>query len=90
MSNIPSSVEFSQSGNSLFENLYVYETLYVSNVVFDGDVNLDVLNVNKKLNVGVDGINLNVDTTTGSVGINTTDPKGALQVSGRTYRSILL
>lgn len=83
MSNIPSSVEFSQSGNSLFENLYVYETLYVSNVVFDGDVNLDVLNVNKKLNVGVDGINLNVDTTTGSVGINTTDPKGALQVSGR-------
>jgi hypothetical protein len=83
MSNIPDSVEFSRSGNSVFENVYVYETLYVSKIVFDGDVDLDKLNINKRLNVGVDGINLNVDTTTGSVGINTTDPKGALQVSGR-------
>jgi hypothetical protein len=83
MSNIPDSVEFSRSGNSVFENVYVYETLYVSKIVFDGDVDLDKLNVNKRLNVGADGINLNVDTTTGSVGINTTDPKGALQVSGR-------
>ena len=56
MSNIPDSVEFSRSGNSVFENVYVYETLYVSKIVFDGDVDLDKLNINKRLNVGADGL----------------------------------
>jgi hypothetical protein len=42
MANVPNNIDFSQSGNSVFENVYIYDTLYVENLeVESGSVDLD-------------------------------------------------
>ena len=75
MANVPSNIDFSQSGNSVFENAYIYDTLYVENLeVESGSVDLDELHVRNKFTVGPDKKLFNVDASTGNIGINTLNP----------------
>jgi hypothetical protein len=75
MANVPNNIDFSQSGNSVFENVYIYDTLYVENLeVESGSVDLDELNVRNKFTVGPDKKLFNVDASTGNIGINTLNP----------------
>jgi hypothetical protein len=72
MANVPNNVDFSQSGNSVFETVYIYDTLYVENLqVEGGSVDLDELNVKNKFTVGPGKKLFNVDASTGNIGINT-------------------
>jgi len=73
--NIPNDISFSQSGNSVFETVYIYDTLYVQNLeVESGSVDLDELHVRNKFTVGPDKKLFNVDASTGNIGINTLNP----------------
>ena len=75
MANVPNNVDFSQSGNSVFETVYIYDTLYVENLqVEGGSVDLDELNVKDKFTVGSDKKLFNIDASTGNIGINTLTP----------------
>lgn len=75
MANVPNNIDFSQSGNSVFENVYIYDTLYVENLeVESGSVDLDELHVRNKFTVGPDKKLFNVDASTGNIGINTLNP----------------
>ena len=75
MANVPNNVDFSQSGNSVFETVYIYDTLYVENLkVEGGSVDLDELNVKDKFTVGSDKKLFNIDASTGNIGINTLNP----------------
>jgi len=89
MANVPNNIDFSQSGNSVFENVYIYDTLYVENLeVESGSVDLDELNVRNKFTVGPDKKLFNVDSSTGNIGINTLNPDreivaiGSVTISG--------
>jgi len=75
MANVPNNVDFSQSGNSVFETVYIYDTLYVDNLqVEGGSIDLDELNVKNKFTVGSDKKLFNIDASTGNIGINTLNP----------------
>jgi len=75
MANVPNNIDFSQSGNSVFENVYIYDTLYVQDLeVESGSVDLDELHVRNKFTVGPNKKLFNVDASTGNIGINTLNP----------------
>ena len=77
MAKVPNNIDFSQSGNSVFENVYIYDTLYVNKLTTgsgDGSIDLDNLNVRNKFTVGPDKKLFNVDASTGNIGINTLTP----------------
>ena len=77
MAKVPNNIDFSQSGNSVFENVYIYDTLYVNKLTTgsgDGSIDLDNLNVRNKFTVGPDKKLFNVDASTGNIGINTLNP----------------
>ena len=75
MANVPNNIDFSQSGNSVFENVYIYDTLYVQDLeVESGSVDLDELHVRNKFSIGPNKKLFNVDASTGKIGINTLNP----------------
>jgi len=89
MANVPNNIDFSQSGNSVFENVYIYDTLYVQDLeVESGSVDLDELHVRNKFTVGPNKKLFNVDASTGNIGINTLNPDreivaiGSVTISG--------
>lgn len=68
--------DFSQQGNSVFENVYIYDTLYANKVEFSDvtDINLDTLRVKTFFAVGDNDKLFNVSNTTKRIGINTLNP----------------
>jgi len=67
---------FSQQGNSVFENVYIYDTLYANKVEFSDvtDINLDTLRVKTFFAVGDNDKLFNVSNVTKRIGINTLNP----------------
>ena len=70
------SPDFSQQGNSVFENVYIYYTLYANKVEFSdvADINLDTLRVKTFFAVGDNDKLFNVSNKTKRIGINTLNP----------------
>ena len=68
--------DFSQQGNSVFENVYIYDTLYANKVEFSDvtDINLDTLRVKTFFAVGNNDKLFNVSDITKRIGINTLNP----------------
>jgi len=68
--------DFSQLGNSVFENVYIYDTLYANKVEFSDvtDINLDTLRVKTFFAVGDNDKLFNVSNVTKRIGINTLNP----------------
>ena len=68
--------DFSQQGNSVFENVYIYDTLYANKVEFSDvtDINLDTLRVKTFFAVGNNDKVFNVSNITKRIGINTLNP----------------
>jgi len=68
--------DFSQQGNSVFENVYIYDTLYANKVEFSDvtDINLDTLRVKTFFAVGDNDKLFNVSNVTKRIGINTLNP----------------
>ena len=80
--NIPNDISFSQSGNSVFETVYIYDKLYVEEIeVSGGSINIDELNARRKLTVGTSGTVFNAQQDVG-VGVGTISPRSALDVNG--------
>jgi hypothetical protein len=68
--------DFSQQGNSVFENVYIYDTLYANKVEFSdvADINLDTLRVKSFFAVGNADKLFNITNSTQRIGINTLNP----------------
>jgi len=80
--NIPNDISFSQSGNSVFEIVYIYDKLYVEAIeVSGGSINIDELNAKRKLTVGTSGTVFNAQQGVG-VGVGTISPRSVLDVNG--------